>query len=431
MKTLFVLVGMQGAGKSTALNMLASEGFNILKPSTTRSQRNSSDTEYHFVTDRDWENETYAWEIQRTNAKYGMRKSELENYDSCITVFDPKNLSVLHQAASTIKHEIITIGLNTIASIGEQNQRVTCDPDRIIITQSDFEAQLQAVCSSDIVISGNSNTLFNAIKSVINIISSRGGVLNKEIINNFIEANTLLLKTKSGKVQTASYDLHLADTYWCQGKFQTLDNHNNHKLIIPPYSYVLVQAQEEANLPRFISGSFDLKVSMFFNGLILSNGPQVDPGYKGALFCMLYNANDEPFTLKRGASFATIQFFITSTISEGYKGKYQNKVDFIDFINQKGLEPKGGKILERLDNLNNNLAPKIARYQTFFWTIAAIIFGITLGLWSLLYSVYSTADSKVSAAEEKLKKFEIQLKKANDDLSKLQKKLDDKNGKTK
>lgn len=431
MKTLFVLVGIQGAGKSTVLEALLNKGFTILKPSTTRTRRNSSDNEYYFETDQTWGNKSYAWEIQRSNAKYGMRISELESSDSCITVFDPKQLSVLHQAAEHIKHEIITIGLNTITSIGVQNQRVMRDSNRMIISQSDFDEQLKTVCSSDIVISGDSDTLFHAIKSVISIISSRGGVLNKEIISNFINANTLLLKTKSGKVQTASYDLHLADTYWCQGNFQTLDNLNNHKLVIPPYSYVLVQAQEEANLPRFISGSFDLKVSMFFNGLILSNGPQVDPGYKGALFCMLYNANDEPFTLKRGASFATIQFFITSTISEGYKGKYQNKVDFIDFINQKGLEPKGGKILERLDNLNENLAPKIARYQAFFWTIAAIIFGISFGLWSLLYSVYTTAESKVSAAEDNLKKFEIQLKKANNDLEKLQKKLDDKNERTK
>lgn len=431
MKTLFVLVGIQGAGKSTVLKALENEGFTVLKPSTTRAQRDPNDTEYHFVRDQDWGNEAYAWEIQRANAKYGMRIKELENYDSCITVFDPQHLSELHQAASTIKHEIITIGLNTITTMSEQNQRVTSNSNRMITNQSDFEAQLQAVCSSDIVISGDPHTLFNAIKSVINIISSRGGVLNKEIISNFIEAKTLLLKAKPNKVQTASYDLHLADTYWCQGEFQTLDNYNNHKLIIPPYSYVLVQAQEEANFPRFISGSFDLKVSMFFNGLILSNGPQVDPGYKGALFCMLYNANDEPFTLKRGASFATIQFFITSTISEGYKGKYQNKVDFIDFINQKGLEPKGGKILERLDNLNNNLAPKISKYQNIFWAIAAIVLGISAWLWSMLYSVYSTADSKVSAAEEKLKTFEVQLKKANNDLEKLQKKIDDKNERTK
>jgi len=431
MKTLFVLVGIQGAGKSTVLEALVNKGFTILKPSTTRPPRDPSDNEYHFETDRTWGNEPYAWEIQRPNAKYGMRISELESSDSCITVFDPKQLSVLHQATEHIKHEIITIGLNTIASIGEQNQRVTRDTSRMIITQSDFDEQLKTVCSSDIVISGDSDTLFHAIRSVISIISSRGGVLNKEIISNFINANTLLLKTKPGKVQTASYDLHLADIYWCQGKFQTLDNYNNHKLIIPPYSYVLVQAQEEANLPKFISGSFDLKVSMFFNGLILSNGPQVDPGYKGALFCMLYNANDEPFTLKRGSSFATIQFFITSTISEGYKGPYQNKVDFMDFIKQKGLEPKGGKILERLDNLNNNLAPKISTYQNIFWTIAAIVLGVSAWLWSMLYSVYSTADSKVSAAEENLKKFEVQLKKANTDLEKLQKKLDDKNEKSK
>lgn len=39
MKTLFVLVGIQGAGKSTALKALGNKGFTILKPSTTRAQR--------------------------------------------------------------------------------------------------------------------------------------------------------------------------------------------------------------------------------------------------------------------------------------------------------------------------------------------------------------------------------------------------------
>lgn len=65
----------------------------------------------------------------------------------------------------------------------------------------------------------------------------------------------------------------------------------------------------------------------------------------------------------------------------------------MDFIKQKGLEPKGGKILERLDNLNNNLAPKISTYQNIFWT-KAIVLGVSAWLWSMLYSVYSTADSK-------------------------------------
>jgi predicted ATPase len=132
MKTLFVLVGIQGAGKSTVLEALVNKGFTILKPSTTRPP----DTQVIMnitLTDQTWGNEPYAWEIQRPNAKYGMRISELESSDSCITVFDPKQLSVLHQAAEHIKHEIITIGLNTIAFIGEQNQRVTRDTSRIII----------------------------------------------------------------------------------------------------------------------------------------------------------------------------------------------------------------------------------------------------------------------------------------------------------
>ena len=57
MKTLFVLVGIQGAGKSTVLEALVNKGFTILKPSTTRPPRHPSDNEYHFETDQTWGNE--------------------------------------------------------------------------------------------------------------------------------------------------------------------------------------------------------------------------------------------------------------------------------------------------------------------------------------------------------------------------------------
>ena len=49
MKTLFVLVGIQGSGKSTALEFLKNKGFKILKPTTTRTQRSATDDEYFRV----------------------------------------------------------------------------------------------------------------------------------------------------------------------------------------------------------------------------------------------------------------------------------------------------------------------------------------------------------------------------------------------
>lgn len=429
MKTLFVLVGIQGSGKSTALEFLKNKGLKILKPSTTRTQRSATDDEYYFETTQEWENQSYAWEIQRSNAKYGMRLSEIEASDSCITVFDPGNLETLYQSSDRFNHEIITIGLNTISSIGVQNQRVNNDSSRKITDNSVFNRELEAVCSCDIVISGDQTIIESALLQIIQLGNSRGGILNEDVIKSLINANTLLLNTISTKIQAASYDLHLANTYWCEGSFHEIDKLDNHTLTIPPYSYVIVQAQEEAHLPKFISGNFDLKVSMFFNGLILSNGPQVDPGYRGALFCMLYNASDIPFTLKKGSSFATIQFFSTSSTSDGYRGKYQDKVEFIDFIESKGLNSSNGSILTRLNTISNENKAFRSKYGKIFWTTLIFCVASILGMLALFYSLYSTAESKVTKAGENLEKIEKKIVKANSELNELQKKIDIKNEK--
>lgn len=428
MKTLFVLVGIQGSGKSTALDFLKNKGFKILKPSTTRAQRSATDDEYYFETDQEWRNQSYAWEIQRSNAKYGMRLSEIEASNSCITVFDPGHLQTLYQSSNRFNHEIITIGLNTISNLGVQHQRVNNDTNRKINSSSIFDQELEAVCSCDIVISGDQTVIESALLQIIQLGNSRGGILNEDIIKSLIKANTLLLNTISNKVQAASYDLHLANTYWCEGSFHEIDKLDNHTLTIPPYSYVIVQAQEEAHLPKFISGNFDLKVSMFFNGLILSNGPQVDPGYRGALFCMLYNASDIPFTLKKGSSFATIQFFSTSSTSDGYRGKYQDKVEFIDFIESKGLNSSKGSILTRINTISNENKAFRSKYGKIFWGTLFFIVALVIGT---EYNLYSTAQTNISKAEESFKDIEKKIAKATSDLDKLQKTLDKQNAQTK
>ena len=309
-----------------------------------------------------------------------------------------------------------------------QNQRVNNDSSRKITDINVFDRELEAVCSCDIVISGDQAVIESALVQITQLGNSRGGILNEDIIKSLIKANTLLLNTIPNKVQAASYDLHLANTYWCEGNFHEIDKLDNHTLTIPPYSYVIVQAQEEAHLPKFISGNFDLKVSMFFNGLILSNGPQVDPGYRGALFCMLYNASDIAFTLKKGSSFATIQFFSTSSTSDGYRGKYQDKVEFIDFIQRKGLNSSKESILSRINAVSNENRAFRSKYGKIFWGTLFFLVALVIGT---EYNLYSTAQTSISKAEESFKDIEKKIAKATSDLDKLQKTLDKQNAQTK
>ena len=55
-----------------------------------------------------------------------------------------------------------------------------------------------------------------------------------------------------------------------------------------------------------------------YEGLLWTGGPQVDPGWKGQLFCPIYNLAERPVVLELGQPMFTIDFSCTSRISKRY-----------------------------------------------------------------------------------------------------------------
>lgn len=408
MKKLFVLIGVQGAGKTTALKGVKSA--KVLRPSTSRQKRQEETDEYHFETE--WVSDRYAWEIKPGADNYGMRLSELESAGgAAITVFDPRSIAVLNEKKKVLGFEVVTIGLDTIKNCEEQARRVNNNTSRMAANQREFDAQRDVVLHCDVVLEGDADLVLKGLEATIRIVRGRGGIIDKDSIINLIRSGTLLKDADVGQAQTASYDLRLADKYWCQGKYITLDD-KNELVVIPAYSFVLVQSKEEACLPRFLAGNFDLTVSMFFDGLILSNGPQVDPGYRGSLFCMLYNTSDNEIALNRGIDFATIQFSTTAIVADGYDGQYQGKLDFKDFLTGKVANSKGGRILERMNEMGSNLRANFTSLKGEVkddWKSSRDHLFVIAGLWATLITAvaiailgytYSMAD-KASAGADK------------------------------
>lgn len=352
MRTLIALVGVRGAGKSTLQASLHGIwNVVVLIPSTTRQRRALGDSEYDFV--QDWQPSDMAWEIEVGGAKYGMQRSQLEAAwaKGCIavTVFDPSGHETLTKFRGEGSFEVITVGLDTVDSIEVQHDRVERDPRRALSEEA-FKSQREIVQSSDIVLSGGADRIFTAFEAILRFVGGRGGILDGDSIRALIDARALIEDATSDSVQTASYDLRLGDHVWCQGRFIHLTDFSP-ALTIPPYSYAIVSAHERAKLPKILAGRFDLKVSLFFQGVILSNGPQVNPGYNGSLFCMLYNSSDQNVGLMRGHHFATIEFITTCTSTRGYHSKYQAKSEFRDFMPGHAAVGHGGKILERVEEL--------------------------------------------------------------------------------
>lgn len=373
---LIVIVGARGAGKTTLLEALRANGVTVLQPSTTRLPRSDSDKEYDFV--RQWTNSKYAWAIPVGDKKYGMRKTELAKARAadCVTVFEPLSLHVFESARRSFGIETMTIGLDTIRDVAEQHVRVAGDESRKM-DEAALAKVAKIVAECDVVLKGDAQTIAGAVLAMIGLLQGRGGVVTVDALKPLIRASAFIADGDEANIRPASYDLRVGREVLCQGQVTELTDATP-RFEIPPYSYAVVSALEHANLPPFVVGRFDLKVSYFFEGVILSNGPQIDPGYKGALFCMLYNGSGRPKLLTFGKQFATIDFTTTTTITEGYKQKYQLKQRMAQFASDNAVTGKGGAIVQLVDEKVAVVDRKVGEIKANFWTIASAVIAISV-----------------------------------------------------
>ena len=94
--------------------------------------------------------------------------------------------------------------------------------------------------------------------------------------------------------------------------------------VLEPKSCVLACSAEKICMPVFCFGMLQTKGSLgrLFVFLNCADG-QVDPGYNGKITFELFNAADFRVRIKPGQVVGNLYLFKTSTIVDGYKGRYQ------------------------------------------------------------------------------------------------------------
>ncbi len=371
MKRIVALVGVRGAGKTTLLASLNRHAnIEVLKPTTNRPKRGGTE-EYEFIDEFPHGN-SMAWKLEVGDYSYGVTKERVKLIPDgyCgVTVFDPGNIGILENYRRQWREgEIVTVGLDTIETLSHQHDRVQSDKNRMM-TQEVFDAQRNEVLNSDIVLRGDANAVKEATIAICEILASRGGIVGRNWLEPLIKAGALLDGARKSQIEPASYDLRLGDEVWCQGIRHPLTVENPF-FKIPPYSYAIVKAEETARIPCFMVGRFDITVSLFFKGVLLSNGPQVDPGYHGALFCTLFNGRDVHADLKMGEHFATLEFCTLGSRIEGYAGQYQDKGSLNEFLAAETGGGPGGNIVGRIEDLEGESKGRLVKV---FLVLAALI----------------------------------------------------------
>jgi len=142
------------------------------------------------------------------------------------------------------------------------------------------------------------------------------GMLNAEtIVRYHEEIGEMIRPFKAELLKPASYELTLGPRCLVEGKEKILTERMPH-LVIPQNSIVFVSMQQVLCLPHYIVGRFDLAIDFIYRGLLLGTGPQVDPGFQGALGCPLHNISNEDIQMRLDEPFAKIDFVKTVPRSE-------------------------------------------------------------------------------------------------------------------
>lgn len=198
-----------------------------------------------------------------------------------------------------------------------------------------------------------------------------GGMLSKRLISSYISHKQLIWPGNAGyadKISPSSYDLSLGDDYYYGGNIFTLCEKQPF-LQIDPYDYAIVSSAETVNMPKDISGRFDVSVSLFCQGVILSNGTQIDPGFCGKLFCLLFNTSNKPIYLKRGDHFVTLEFCKLLEVTEPYHGKYNYKTSIVPYIPANALHGAINELKQDLDAIKK----ENSKLQSIFLGILTLI----------------------------------------------------------
>jgi len=204
-------------------------------------------------------------------------------------------------------------------------------------------------------------------------------------------------KIPSENIQPSSYDLRLGDEYvHGPGGVKSLLDKSDKSITIEPYDFVVVGSYEKVNLPSNIAARFQSRMRWAFKGLNMAMGAQVDPGYKGKLYCTLFNFTDEPITITYKEHLATIEFFET-TYKEGckvYAGQYQDRDDVLQTL-FGGTYPKSGikDLYDKMKEYDENLKKLgkgrfIISLSRGYGTITLIILAIITILVMIITELY-------------------------------------------
>ena len=192
-------------------------------------------------------------------------------------------------------------------------------------------------------------------------------------------------------LDAASYKLRLGDEANIGGRWTRIST--DKPLILLPHQVAVVKTHEIVNIPRFLIARWNLRVKWVYEGLLWTGGPQVDPGWKGQLYCPIYNLAEREIVIPHKERFFTMDFarttpFHKTPTSYGYKsisheGSRTKTLQSHD-VNRLTSAPFDSlKQLESLDSKTSGLDSRITNFSSLTFLVLAVVIAAIGALASL------------------------------------------------
>lgn len=180
--------------------------------------------------------------------------------------------------------------------------------------------------------------------------------------------------------RSASYDLRLGDEHYVscvsseasKPKIQRFSR-DDQLLEIPPNQVALIRTHEDLAMPTDVVGHISLKLELLLRGVIAAPQSQIDAGYSGPIYGLLYNLSDQPVYIKRLTSVFRLEFAkLDAATAQPYSGGYKPSFSLADVVTKRI-----GSSLSTMHEEVNGFRKELARTK---WVGALAVVTLILAL---------------------------------------------------
>lgn len=237
-------------------------------------------------------------------------------------------------------------------------------------------------------------------------------------------------------------------------------------LTIPALGSALIQLNEivdtysvAINNNVLVTGRFDLKLTLVNKGLISQQGTQIEPCYKGRLYCFVHNLSNKDISLEQGESIASIEFsyvscfcneekrreVINNLIEKNKSEKRYLEAEYCDegkgilnvrYFNRKKYLPDScglSHISEAaisavkqqpvINEITDEVKRKIDKKTTIITTSITAIASIIVALITAYFGFVKPLIEETGRLSELVQKYEQQVKEYQDELNEVNQQL--------